>query len=175
MRRYCKLASVCALFLLAVSLSASAGSINNFDFENATLTGVSKGGTVSGSFSFNSKTDQFSNISISFVSSVFGTVDASDPRWGNGSYQGKGWWEFTWKPKVDGDTIVYSMLFNTITGQFQASGSIANWQNQKGNFDLSVPEGGTPLSYLMLSGLAVFAGILISGKQRRAKRTAQSG
>jgi hypothetical protein len=37
-----------------------------------------------------------------------------------------------------------------------------------------VPEGETPLSYLMLSGIAMFAGILISGKQRRTRRTAQS-
>ena len=69
MRRYGKLAGVCGLFLLAMSLTASAGSIDQF--KNAALTGVSKGGTVSGSFSFNSKTDQFSNITVSIVSSVF--------------------------------------------------------------------------------------------------------
>jgi hypothetical protein len=51
MRRYDKLAGVCGLFLLAMSLTASADSIDQF--KNASLTGVSKGGTVSGSFSFN--------------------------------------------------------------------------------------------------------------------------
>jgi hypothetical protein len=39
---------------------------------------------------------------------------------------------------------------------------------------MSVPEGGTPLPYLMLSGFAILAGILISGKRRRALRTAHS-
>jgi len=36
----------------------------------------------------------------------------------------------------------------------------------------SVPEGGAPLSYLIFSGLAVIAGILISGKRHRATVTA---
>jgi hypothetical protein len=42
----------------------------------------------------------------------------------------------------------------------------------QGDDCVSVPEGGSPLSYLILSGLAVIAGILISGKQYRDKRTA---
>jgi hypothetical protein len=173
MRRYGKLAGVCGLFLLAMSLTASAGSIDQF--KNAALTGVSKGGTVSGSFSFNSKTDQFSNISVSIVSSVFGKINVSDRHAGHGTYKGQGWWKYTWKTKVDGDRIVDSMLFNTITNQFEVGGGIRNRRNQ-GDFNyISVPEGGTPLSYLMLSGIAMFAGILISEKQRCTRRnTAQS-
>jgi hypothetical protein len=172
MRRYDKLAGVCGLFLLAMSLTASADSIDQF--KNAALTGVSKGGTVSGSFSFNSKTDQFSNISVSIVSSVFGKINVSDRYSGHGTYKGQGWWEYTWKTKVHGDTIVYSMLFNTITNRFEVGGGIGNRRKQ-GDFNyISVPEGGTPLSYLMLSGIAMFAGILIYGKQRRTRRIAQS-
>jgi hypothetical protein len=160
------------LFLLAMSLTASAGSIDQF--KNAALTGVSKGGTVSGSFSFNSKTDQFSNISVSIVSSVFGKINVSDPHSGHGTYEGQGCWEYRWKTKVDGDTIVYSMLFNTITNQFEVGGAISNWRHQ-GDFNyISVPEGGTSLSYLVLSGIAMFAAVLISGKLRRTGRTVQS-
>jgi hypothetical protein len=33
-----------------------------------------------------------------------------------------------------------------------------------------VPEGGAEATYLMLSGIAVFAGMLVSGKQRRTAR-----
>lgn len=172
MRRYDKLGGVCGLFLLAVSLTASADSIDHF--KNVALTGVSKGGTVAGSFSFNNKTDQFSNISVSIVSSVFGKINVSDPRSGHGTYKGQGWREYTWKTKVHGDTIVYSMLFNTITNRFEVDGKIGNRRNQ-GDFNyISVPEGGTPLSFLTLSGIAMFAGILIYGKQRRTRRIAQS-
>jgi hypothetical protein len=138
------------------------------------LTGVSKGGTVAGSFSFNNKTDQFSNISVSIVSSVFGKINVSDPHSGHGTYEGQGWWEYTWKRKVDGDTIVYSMLFNSITNQFEVGGAISNRRKQ-GDFSyISVPEGGTSLSYLVLSGIAMFAAVLISGKHRRTGRTVQS-
>jgi hypothetical protein len=172
MRRYGKLGGICGLFLLAVSLTASAGSIDHF--KDVALTGVSKGGTVSGSFSFNNKTDQFSNISVSIVSSVFGKIDVSDPYSGHGTYAGQGCWEYTWKTKVDGDRIVYSMLFNTVTNQFEVGGAISNWRHQSDFNYISVPEGGTSLSYLVLSGIAMFAAVLISGKHRRTGRTVQS-
>lgn len=171
MRRYCKLASVCALFVLVVSLSASAGTIDLF--KNATLTGVSQGGTVSGQFSFSSTTHQFSSISVSFVSNAFGTINVSDPNSINGKYANGQWW-FSWSTWKNGDWITYAVCYNPATNQFTAGGWIANWR-QQGKFDYSsIPEGGTPLSYLMMSGLAVLAGILISGKQRRISRTTQS-
>jgi hypothetical protein len=87
----CTLLPTVSVFL-AMSLTASAGSIDQF--KNA-VTGVSKDGTASGSFSFNSKTDQFSNISVSIVSSVFGKINVSDPHSGRGTYKGQGWWEYT--------------------------------------------------------------------------------
>jgi hypothetical protein len=172
MKRYGKRGGVYGMFLLAVSLTASAGSIDHFN--NVALTGVSKGGTVAGSFSFNNKTDQFSNISVSILSNVFGKINVSDPHSGHGTYEGQGWWEYTWKTKVHGDTIVDSMFFNTITNRFEVGGGIGNRRTQ-GDFNyISVPEGGTPLSYLVLSGIAMFAAILISGKHRRTRRTVQS-
>jgi hypothetical protein len=44
---------------------------------------------------------------------------------------------------------------------------------ERGDDCQKVPEGGAPVSYVILSGLAVIAGILISGKHRAA-RTIQS-
>src|SRR5579863_4971140 len=160
------------MFLLLACLPASADSNNNFS--NATLNGVSNT-TVAGTFSFNSSTDQFSNISISFSgNSVFGGIKVSDPNSVKGIWkQGKGWM-FSWLTLVKGDLVLYSVLFNPVTGQFTAGGGISNWQNQ-GNFNyMSVPEGGAIMSYLLLSGLAVFGGIFLSGRQRRVARVARS-
>jgi len=170
MFRCSKLVAVFTLFVLAVSLCASAGPIDNFS--GAKLTGVSQGGTVSGTFSFSTTTHQFSSIAVSFVSSVFGNVNATCQGWINGTYA-NGLWSFQWSTVKNGDLINYKINFNPATGQFTASGSIANWWNQ-GKFSMSVPEGETPLSYLMLSGFAMFAGIVIAGRRRRALRTARS-
>jgi hypothetical protein len=170
MNRYFKLASVFALFVLAVSLSASAGSVDSFS--GAKLTGVSQGGNVAGTFYFDPNTHRFSNISISFVSSVFGNINATDQGWMNGKYS-NGLWSFQWTTVKNGDLIIYKINYNPANGQFTASGLIANWWNQ-GNFSMSVPEGETPLSYLMLSGFAIFAGIVVSGKRRRDVRIART-
>jgi hypothetical protein len=164
-----KLASVSALFVLAVSLSAFANS--NDSFSNVNLTGVS--GTVSGSFAFNSATDTFSHISLSFNGGVFNGVDASD-----GGGKGTcilGVCGFTFQEHVPhGGWVSDTILVNLKTGQFEDLGGI--YKGRKGgDFNyMSVPEGGTPLSYLMLSGFAILAGILISGKRRRTLRTAHS-
>jgi hypothetical protein len=169
MRRCLKLASPLALFLLAVSLSASAGSTNNFS--NVSLTGVS--GTVSGSFSFNSSSNTFSAISLSFNGGVFGGVHAN-----NGGGKGAcllGVCGFSWQTQLaNGDWVWDSILLNLKTGQYRDSGGIYNSKNG-GNFNrLPVPEGGAPLAYLGLSGVAMLAGILIAGKHRRSARLAQS-
>jgi len=173
MKRFGKLASVCAVLLLAMSLSAYANS--NDSFHNAALTGVSHGGDVSGTFDFNSTTHQFSDISVSFVSSVFGTVNASDFGSINGIYNHvTGDWSFQWQTIKNGDLITYDVVYNPETNQFTASGSIQNWWNQ-GNFNyMAVPEGGNSLFYLTLCSVALCAAFLVSRKRRRALRTAQS-
>jgi hypothetical protein len=169
MRRCLKLASPLALFLLAVSLSASAGSTDSFS--NVSLTGVS--GTVSGSFTFNSSSDTFSAISLSFNGGVFGGVNAQNGG-GNGSCI-LGVCGFSWQAQLaNGNWVWDTILLNLKTGQYQDLGGIYNWKNG-GNFNyLSVPEGDAPLSYLLLSGFAMLAGILISGKHRRTARLAES-
>jgi hypothetical protein len=171
-KKYFGLAMVSAAFLLLVCLPASAGSINTFS--KVALSGVSNT-TASGQFSINTQTGKFSNISISFSgNSIFAGIKASDPNSIQGVWlPGKGWL-MSWVTTVKGDLVWYSVLYNPTTGQFMASGGVSNWQYQ-GNFNyLSVPEGGAMLSYLLLSGMAVFAGILMSTKQRRLIRVAQS-
>jgi hypothetical protein len=172
MKRYCKALGVCVLFLMAVSLSASAGSSNDA-FSGAALVGTS--GTVSGSFTFNSSNDTFSNLSLSFNGGLFGGANAS-----NGGGKATcilGLCGFTWQAQAsDGAWVTDTIVFNLKTGQFDDFGGIYNWKNQGGDFNyLSLPEGGAKLTYLMLSAIAVFGGILISGKQRRPTRTAQRG
>jgi hypothetical protein len=168
MRRYCKLASVCVAFLLVGSLPALADS--NHNFSNVQLQRASD--AVSGSFTFNRSTDQLSNSSLWFAGSLFGGVKVSDPNGVNGTKLGQDWL-FGWSTQKSGDTIWGSVLFNPLTNQSELGESISNWKGDGKSDFFAVPEGGTPLSYLMLSGLAIFAGILISGKQRRPARTAQ--
>lgn len=172
MGRQLKIFAVCALFLLVVSLPASASSVCNFS--SVKLTGNS-GSNVSGTFTFDPSTNSFSNISMSFNGGVFNNVLANDPKGGKGIYLPGQGYLFTWITNVKGDWLWCSMLFNPSTGQFQEWGGISNG-NSYGRFDyLSVPEGGTELTYLMLSGIAVFGGILVSNKQRRTTRSSQSG
>lgn len=167
-KRYFKSVTVCGMFLLAVSLSAFAGSSNDV-FSGAALVGTS--GTVSGGFTFNTSTDQFSNISLSFNGGVFGGATASSSGGQGACYQGFCGFYFQGKAS-DGSWVTDTIIVNLKTGQFDDLGGIYNWKNQGGDFNyLSVPEGGANLTYLMLSAMAVFGGILLSGKQRRITRT----
>ena len=171
MGRHFKIVGVCALFLLVVSLPVSAGSINSFS--NVKITGNS-GSSVSGSFSFDSTTHVFSDISLWFSHGAFAGIQANGPQ-GQGFYvQGQGYL-FSWLTTVNGNLVWDSIRFNPLTGQVHDHGGIANWQNQGGFNYLSVPEGGAELTYLMLTAVAVFGGILISSKQRRTTRSCQSG
>jgi len=167
MRQYSKSIVICALVLLAGSLSAYANSTDSFS--NVSLNGTS--GTVSGSFTFNSSTQTFSNLTLSFKDGIFGGDYASD---GGGKAKCRhGVCEFSWKEKLAGGVWVSdTILFNLKTGRYEDLGGIYKGRDG-GDFKyLSVAEGGTTLSYLMLSGFMMLAGILISGKRRRATRTA---
>ena len=161
--RYLKLVTICGLFLVAASLTASAGSIND-SFSNAALTGVS--GTASGSFTFNTSSDTFSNLSLSFNGGVFGGLGAQDASGGQGSCINN-LCGFYWQTNVPGDSVWNTIVLNIQTGQYEDFGGIYNWQNYGGFNYLSVPEGDATVAYLMLSAFAVLGGIFISGKQRR--------
>jgi len=167
MSRSLKLATICAVFLLAVSLSASACSGDCFS--NVNLAGNS-GGNASGSFTFNTSTDTFSNLSVSFNGGVFNGMSASDNKGGGGCVLGI--CGISWKTIVNGDTVWNTIILNLKTGQFEDIGGIYNWKNQ-GNFKyMAVPEGGNALAYLLLCGIALFVAIVTSRKRRHAMRAA---
>ncbi len=67
---------------------------------------------------------------------------------------------------VDGYTVSYTIVLNPLTGTYTCERKHLLRQNT-GTFNNQVPEGGAQLSYLAASGLVLFAGILLAGKQRR--------
>jgi len=166
MIRYLRVVGVSVAFLLLLCLPALADG----NFSNEKLTGNS-GSSLSGSFTFNSSTDSFSNLSLSFNGGKFAGTNAKDTSGGQATCV-LGICGFSWQTRVNGVLVWDTILLNVKTGTYQDFGGIQNFQNQW-NFDppQAVPEGGTPLPYLLLSGLAMVAGILISGK-RRAMRSA---
>jgi hypothetical protein len=167
MTRSLKLATVCAIFLLAASLSASACSGDCFS--NVNLVGNS-GGNAGGSFTFNSSTDTFSNLSLSFNGGVFSGLTGLDAKGGKGICV-LGICEFSWQTTLkNGDTVWETILLNVKTGQYQDQGGIYNWKNEGGFNYLSVAEGGNSLAYLLVCGMALFAAIVGSRKRRHAVR-----
>jgi hypothetical protein len=159
MMRSLKLASVFSLFLLAMSLSTFADSSN--DFSGATLSGISATG-ASGSFAFSSSTDKFSNAPQSFGgNSISEGVKVTNRLMSGyfiseGSFSGGSFSGGTFSDDSD----------EGLVGEDRLSGK----HRKKWN----VPEGGADVTYLLLSGIAVLAGILISGKQRRPTHAARS-
>jgi hypothetical protein len=145
--------------MAAWSMSAFAGSIETFNY-STNLTGVSST-TVQGTFSFNTATDTFTVAGLSFVgNSIFGGLSGSDTKPQSGT-------TFVLNENVDGYTVSYTIVLNPLTGTYTANGSIT-YGGTTGDFQFNqVPEGGTQLSYLAASGLVLFAGMLLAGKQRR--------
>jgi hypothetical protein len=152
MRRYCGLVSVCAMFLLVVCLPALAGPVNGFS--GATLSGISAP-SASG----------FSSTEFSHAPVSFG---------GN--------WMFAGVRVTNRHVSGYSISEGSFSGgsfSEDSDGGFSRKDRRHGGCGErkdchSIPEGGAEVTYLMLSGIAVFAGILISGKQRRATRAVQS-
>ena len=165
MKRNYKLAAICAVFVLSVSICASAGSTDNF---SGPLIGAT--GTVAGSFTFNSTNDSFSGIQLSFGGSTFGNVKASDPSGGQGTCL-NGLCGFYWQTTVGSDTVWDAIVINVATGQYEDLGGIYNSQNNGGFNYMSVSEGSSALAYLLLSAGAIFGGILLSGKNRRTVKS----
>ncbi len=166
MKRYFKLAAICAAFVLSVSMFASAGSTDSF---SGPLVGAS--GTESGQFTFDSTTDTFSGIKLSFAGSTFGNVNAANAG-GKATWCSNGACGFVWQATVNGDTIWDLIVVNLSTGQYTDAGIIFNSQNKGGFNYMSVPEGSSGFTYLLMSTIAVFGAIFISGKHRRTARAA---
>jgi hypothetical protein len=159
MMRSLKLASVFSLFLLAMSLSTFADSSN--DFSGATLSGISATG-ASGSFAFSSSTDKFSNAPQSFGGNSISEGVKVTNRLRSGYFISEG--SFS-----GGSFSGGSFSDDSDEGLFGE-----DRLNGKHRKKWNVPEGGADVTYLLLSGIAVLAGILISGKQRRPTHAARS-
>lgn len=158
MKSYLKFGVV--ICVMAFSMSAFAGSVSQFSYDTG-LTGVSNS-TLQATFTYNSNSDTFTKETLTFSGGIFNGVQVTitQPQHGD---------TFTFDKTVDGDLIAYTIVFNPLTGTYDAYGSISKGRSE-GYFQhdtQQTPEGGTPLAYLAASGLALFAGILLAGKQRR--------
>jgi hypothetical protein len=150
-----------AFCVIAFSMSAFAGSVTEFDY-STNVTGGSNT-TLKATFDYNTKTDTFTKETLTFVGGIFNGVSVTITKPQHGD-------TFTFDKKVNGDTIAYTIVFNPLTGTYDAYGSITKGRNEGYfQYDTMAPEGGTQISYLAASGLALFAGILLAGKQRSLK------
>jgi hypothetical protein len=157
MKPYFKLAVVACV--VACSVAAYAGSVTTFNF-NTNLNGVSST-TVQGTFSYNSATNTFTSAGLTFVgNSIFGGLSGTVTKPQSGT-------TFVFKQTINGYIVSYTIVFDPLTGSYTTYGSIT-YGGTTGTFQFNqVPEGGAQLSYLALSGLVLFAGIVLAGKQRR--------
>jgi hypothetical protein len=148
--------------VIALSTGAFAGSVDTFNY-STNLSGVSNT-TVQGTFTYNTSTDTFTLASLSFAgNSIFNGISGNDTKPQSGN-------TFVLNETIDGYTVSYTIVLNPLTGSYTADGSIS-YGGTKGSFNYQVPEGGARLSYLLASGMALFAGIFLAGKQRRQPAT----
>ncbi|MGO9648111.1 MAG: hypothetical protein ACLPOO_08650 [Terriglobales bacterium] len=156
MKSYFKFGVV--ICVIAFSISAFAGSVETFNY-SASVSGVNNT-TVQGTFNYNTSTDTFTLASLSFAgNSIFNGISGKDTQPQSGD-------TFVLNETVDGYTVSYTIVLNPLTGTYNANGSIS-YGKTTGTFNNQVPEGGAQFSYLAASGLVLFAGILLAGKQRR--------
>jgi hypothetical protein len=149
MNRFGKLAITAAVVWMVLVLPAFAGSLTSFS--NVQLQGVSAT-TLSGSFVFGDFTGVFSKAPHSLG--------------GNSMFEGA---KVNNTP-ADGYYISEGSFSGDSDGGFSDEDQHRCRTRKKCE---PVPEGGTQATYLMLSVVAVFCGILVSGK-RRNTRSAQS-
>ena len=118
--------------------------------------------TVYGTFSYNTSTDTFTSESLSFVgNSIFdglsGTV--TQPQYGN---------TFVFDKTVDGYTVSYTIVLNPMNRiPILPTEASPTAKPQGHSFNTRCRKVARQLSYLAASGLVLFAGILLAGKQRR--------
>ena len=161
MKQYLKLVSVSAVFLLVVSLSAFANSIN--DFSGAALSGISAT-DASGFFAFSSSTDKFSNAPHSFGGNSISEGVKVTNRLTSGYFISEG--------SFSGGSFSRGTFSDDSDEGFLGEDGFSNGHRHRKKWN--VPEGGAEITYLLLSGIAILAGILISGKQRHATHAARS-
>jgi hypothetical protein len=156
MKCYSRYLICVASLLFAAVLPASAGSVSG-SYTSAVI-GVT-GETVTATFTFNTSSDQFTNVTLAFKGGVFGGFTESYSGCGTGL-------SCSLSDAASGDWLLYSIGLNTNFSQYGAGGTVWN-KNSAGVFgytgSTSVPEGGTKFSYLVPAGLVIFGGIFLSG------------
>jgi hypothetical protein len=154
-----------ALVLMALVLPAAAGSIKAYKYSEA-VTGV-KNTTVQVSLAFNPTTDKITG-SLNFKGGVFGgiTDNFSGTATCNGTIC-----VFVLNTRVGGDNLSYTVTVSDPPGTLNLITANGNIWNKRADgtfaYGTAVPESGSKLSYLVPSSIALFAGILLSGKQHR--------
>jgi hypothetical protein len=151
------------LLLLAASPTAKADPINNFSF-STNLIGAS--GSVSGSFSYNTQTHSFSNVSLTFNSPIFGNIQLTP--------SGQNGWIFYFNGWVGSTKVIYAITMNPLNfSQFWVTGVIYDTKGDYAGYSYSqVPEGSDGLTYLIASAMVMLGAVVVAtGKQRSALRT----
>jgi len=156
----CQFAKRVALVLIALVLPAAASTIT--DKYSEVVSGVPNE-TANVSLTFNPKTDAITG-SIGFLGGVFGGI--TDKFSGVAKCTGTTC-VFVLNTTVKGDHLSYTVTFSDPSGSLKLIGANGDIWNTKANGTFAVPEGGSKLSYLVPSGIALLGGILLSGKQRR--------
>jgi hypothetical protein len=117
------------------------------------------GETVTATFTFNTSSDQFTNVTLAFKGGVFDRFTESYSGCGTGLF-------CSFSDLANGDSLLYAITLNKNFSQYAAGGGIWN-TNSAGLFGYtgspSVPEGGSKFSYLAPAGLLIFGGIFLNG------------
>jgi hypothetical protein len=177
MKSCCRMSISAALLVVALTVSASAGSIT-YKLKPESVTG-SKSTIVTPQFTFNSNTDKITGT-LTFKGGIFNGI--TDSFSGTAKCNKKsGICSYTFFTTVKGDKISYTIDLSqwnhwNLTAAF---GSIWNWKYD-GTFCYTnsyakAPEGGSRFSYLAPAGFMIFGGIFLSGFRRQRAGTKSNG
>ena len=159
MKCYSRYLICVASLLFAAVLPASAGSVSG-SYTSAVIGFGVTGETVTATFTFNTSSDQFSNVTLAFKGGVFDRFTESYSGCGKGL-------SCSFSHAASGDLLLYSIGLNENFSQYVAVGTVSNTNFALGGFGYtgspSVPEGGSKFSYLAPAGLVIFGGIFLSG------------
>jgi hypothetical protein len=158
MKCYSRYLICVASLLFAAVLPASAGSVSG-SYTSAVIGIGVTGETVTATFTFNTSSDQFTNVTLAFKGGVFGGFTESYSGCGTGL-------SCSFSDPASGDSLLYTIGLNNNFSQYGAVGTVWNTKSLGGfgyTGSPSVPEGGSKFSYLAPAGLVIFGGIFLSG------------
>lgn len=159
MKCYSRYLICVASLLFAAVLPASAGSVSG-SYTSAVIGFGVTGETVTATFTFNTSSDQFTNVTLAFKGGVFDGLAKSYSGCGTGL-------SCSFSDAANSDSLLYTIGLNNNFSQYGAVGTVWNTNFALGGFGYtgysSVPEGGSKFSYLAPAGLVIFGGIFLSG------------